>query len=206
VPAEDLDQIRAAAAKRGTSVQSYLREAVHAQAIRLRRQAALAATVRRLRGRPEVLDNVRHAVLEDIARAHEARAEQLGPCQRMIIHASVITVVVADPRPRGDAARDALAALPAVEPLLAPGHFAFEVMSASAQPQTDLVIHCSPRTSLLRSRMRRPSRSLSRQPRGRTCAPCDSYRPWRADELACSAAVFIACRVCAMPSSIIVSR
>lgn len=47
----------------------------------------------------------------------------------MIVDASLIIDAVADPGPRGTAARDALAAQPAAEPLTAPGHFAFEVMS-----------------------------------------------------------------------------
>ncbi|XAS75744.1 PIN domain-containing protein [Dermatophilaceae bacterium Sec6.4] len=47
----------------------------------------------------------------------------------MIIDASLVIDVVADPGLRGDAARAALAAVPAAEKLLAPGHFAFEVMS-----------------------------------------------------------------------------
>jgi predicted nucleic acid-binding protein len=47
----------------------------------------------------------------------------------VIVDASVLIDAVADPGPRGAAARAALAAQPAVEPLLAPGHFAFEVMS-----------------------------------------------------------------------------
>ena len=34
VPADDLDQIRSAAAEKGTSVQNYLRDAVHAQVAR----------------------------------------------------------------------------------------------------------------------------------------------------------------------------
>lgn len=47
----------------------------------------------------------------------------------MIIDASLVIDAVADPGPRGLAARAALASLPAAEPLLAPGHFAFEMMS-----------------------------------------------------------------------------
>ncbi|MGH3979280.1 MAG: type II toxin-antitoxin system VapC family toxin [Pseudonocardiaceae bacterium] len=47
----------------------------------------------------------------------------------MIIDASLVIDAVADPGPRGIAARDALAAQPVAEPLIAPGHFAFEVMS-----------------------------------------------------------------------------
>lgn len=47
----------------------------------------------------------------------------------MIVDASVVIDAVADPGRRGIAARAALAGLPATEPLLAPGHFAFEVMS-----------------------------------------------------------------------------
>ncbi|MGH4013690.1 MAG: PIN domain-containing protein [Pseudonocardiaceae bacterium] len=47
----------------------------------------------------------------------------------MIVDASLIIDAVADPGPRGIAARDALAAQPAAEPFTAPGHFAFEIMS-----------------------------------------------------------------------------
>lgn len=47
----------------------------------------------------------------------------------MIVDASLVIDAVADPGPRGVAARDVLAAQPAVEPLIAPGHFAFEVIS-----------------------------------------------------------------------------
>ena len=47
----------------------------------------------------------------------------------MIVDASVVIDAVADSGARGDAARAALAAQPAAEPLVAPGHFAFEVLS-----------------------------------------------------------------------------
>lgn len=47
----------------------------------------------------------------------------------MIVDASLVIDAVADPGPRGAAARGAVAAQPAAEPLLAPAHFAFEVMS-----------------------------------------------------------------------------
>ena len=47
----------------------------------------------------------------------------------MIVDASVIIDAVADPGVRGEAAREALASQPASEPLIAPGHFAFEVLS-----------------------------------------------------------------------------
>lgn len=47
----------------------------------------------------------------------------------MIVDASLIIDALADPGSRGIAARDALAAVPATEPLIAPGHFAFELMS-----------------------------------------------------------------------------
>lgn len=78
VPPADLDQIRTAAAERGTSVQSYLRDAVRAQASYLRRQAALARTAQRLRDRPEVPIEERNAVLAAIDDAHAERAEQLS--------------------------------------------------------------------------------------------------------------------------------
>ncbi len=47
----------------------------------------------------------------------------------MIVDASLVIDAVADSGPRGTAARDALAAQPAADRLIAPGHFAFEVMS-----------------------------------------------------------------------------
>lgn len=47
----------------------------------------------------------------------------------MIIDASLVIDVVADPGRHGHAARTALAAVPAADVLIAPGHFAFEVMS-----------------------------------------------------------------------------
>lgn len=78
VPAEDLEPIRAAAAERGTSLQSYLRDAVHAQAAYLRRQDALQRSSRRLRGRAAVSDTERDAVLDAVDTAHAERAEQLS--------------------------------------------------------------------------------------------------------------------------------
>jgi predicted nucleic acid-binding protein len=50
----------------------------------------------------------------------------------LIVDASLVIDAVADSGPRGSAAREALAALPAAEPLIAPGHFAFEIMSGLA--------------------------------------------------------------------------
>jgi predicted nucleic acid-binding protein len=47
----------------------------------------------------------------------------------VIVDASLVIDAVADPGPRGIAARDALAAQPAAESLTAPGHFALEIMS-----------------------------------------------------------------------------
>lgn len=47
----------------------------------------------------------------------------------MIVDASVIIDAVTDPGPRGEAARAALTAQSAAEPLIAPGHFAFEILS-----------------------------------------------------------------------------
>ena len=78
VPPADLDQIRAVAAERGMSLQSYLRDAVHAQAVYLRRQAAINRTSERLRGQPEVPDSERDAVLAAIDGAHDERADQLS--------------------------------------------------------------------------------------------------------------------------------
>ncbi|MFT4163967.1 MAG: type II toxin-antitoxin system VapC family toxin [Microlunatus sp.] len=60
----------------------------------------------------------------------------------MIVDASLVIDAVADPGPRGKAARSALADVPAAETLQAPGHFAFEVMSglraAANRPQHPL--------------------------------------------------------------------
>lgn len=47
----------------------------------------------------------------------------------MIVDASVVIDAVGDPGVRGAAARAALSGVPATEPLTAPGHFAFEVLS-----------------------------------------------------------------------------
>lgn len=47
----------------------------------------------------------------------------------MIVDASLVIDAIADPGSIGAAARAALAAQPAAEPLIAPGHFAFEIMS-----------------------------------------------------------------------------
>ncbi len=78
VPPDDLEQIRSAAAARGTSLQSYLREAVHAQATYLRRQEALVRTSQRLQGLPGVTADERDAVLDAIENAHDERANQLS--------------------------------------------------------------------------------------------------------------------------------
>jgi predicted nucleic acid-binding protein len=47
----------------------------------------------------------------------------------VIVDASAVIDAVADPGPRGAAVRAALAAVPPDEPLSAPGHLAFEVLS-----------------------------------------------------------------------------
>lgn len=48
----------------------------------------------------------------------------------MIVDASLVVDAVCDPGPRGIAARGALGGQPPGEALIAPGHFAFEVLSA----------------------------------------------------------------------------
>ncbi len=77
VPADDLDQLRAAAAERGTSLQRYLRDAVHAQAAYLRRQAALTRTADRLGEQRAVPEKERAATLQAIADAHGERTDRL---------------------------------------------------------------------------------------------------------------------------------
>ena len=78
VPAEDLDQIRSAAATQGMSLQAYLLEAVHAQASHLRRREALNRTATRLQHQRPVDDQDRQAVLEAIDDAHADRGARLG--------------------------------------------------------------------------------------------------------------------------------
>ena len=78
VPLDDLEQIRSAAQEHGTSLQNYLRDAVHAQAAYLRRQAALARTGERLRGRPPVSEAERRAVFEAVDKAQADRTDQLS--------------------------------------------------------------------------------------------------------------------------------
>ncbi|MGH3492053.1 MAG: hypothetical protein ACRDQ1_02300, partial [Sciscionella sp.] len=60
---------------------NYLLEAVHAQAVYLRRQNALTRTSQRLRGRSVVPDDERDAVLDAIDSAHDERADQLSDRQ-----------------------------------------------------------------------------------------------------------------------------
>lgn len=62
--------------------------------------------------------------------AQAERADQLGDrLLPVIVDSSLVIDAVADSRPRGMAARHALGAQPAAEPLRAPGHPAFEIMS-----------------------------------------------------------------------------
>ena len=78
VPSDDLEQLRAAAGRQGSSLQSYLLETVHAQAAYLRRQDALAAAHQRLQGGRDVPETERAAVLDAIDADHGERAAQLG--------------------------------------------------------------------------------------------------------------------------------
>jgi hypothetical protein len=78
VPADDLEQIRRAAADRGMSLQAFLRDAVHVQAAHLRRRAAVHRVGERLRGQDAVPPEDRSAVLDAIDDAHDERAAHLG--------------------------------------------------------------------------------------------------------------------------------
>lgn len=78
VPTGDLEDIRSAADAQGTSVQKYLRETVHAQAVYLRRQAALTTIAEGLEGASAMSDDDRQAVFDAIDDAHAERAEQLA--------------------------------------------------------------------------------------------------------------------------------
>lgn len=59
-------------------MQSYLRDTIHAQAVYLRRQAAIAQAEARLAGRSKVPESERAAVLDLVEQAHQDRAEHLG--------------------------------------------------------------------------------------------------------------------------------
>ncbi len=78
VPTEDLEQIRAAAADEGTSVQAYLLAALRAQAAYLRRRAALTGIAERMQTGPAVPEAERAAVLDAIDADHRGRAAELG--------------------------------------------------------------------------------------------------------------------------------
>lgn len=78
VPADDLEQIRSAAADQGQSMQAYLRDAVRMQAAYLRRRAALTRVAERLHGQAGVPEEDRRAVLDAVDEAHAERAEQLS--------------------------------------------------------------------------------------------------------------------------------
>lgn len=79
-PSEDLDEIRAAAA-RGVSLQSYPREAVHGQAA-YPQQSVLGRIAARLAGRRPGADEERNSVLDAVDAAHGERAEQLADRER----------------------------------------------------------------------------------------------------------------------------
>jgi hypothetical protein len=78
VPAEDLDQIRSAAAAQGISLQAYLLDSVHAQASHLRRREALNRTAAHLQHERAVDEQDRQAVLDAIDEAHADRGARLG--------------------------------------------------------------------------------------------------------------------------------
>lgn len=78
VPAEDLEELRAAAVAAGEPLQARLLAAVRSQAVYLRRQAALAHIAERLTDQAAVPERERAAVLGSIAANHAARADQLA--------------------------------------------------------------------------------------------------------------------------------
>ena len=78
VAPEDLEQIKVAATERGTTLQAYLWETMHAQAAFLRRRDALTRTAHRLQGKAPVPDHARDGVLDDIVAAHDERAGALS--------------------------------------------------------------------------------------------------------------------------------
>lgn len=78
VPADDLAQMRSAAAARGVSLQAYLLAAMHAQAAHLRRQETLNRVAARLADQPAVTEHDRTAVLDAMDDALADRGAQLS--------------------------------------------------------------------------------------------------------------------------------
>jgi hypothetical protein len=77
VPDAELEELKAAAAARKMSLQSYLLQALHAQVAYARRQATLAEIEENVAGMSAVPESERTAVLEEMKDAVERRGEDL---------------------------------------------------------------------------------------------------------------------------------
>jgi len=77
VPDAELEELKAAAAARKMSLQSYLLQALHSQVAYARRQAALAEVEENVAGMSAVPESERAAVLEEMKDAVERRGEDL---------------------------------------------------------------------------------------------------------------------------------
>ena len=77
VPDAELEELKAAAAARKMSLQSYLLQALHSQVAYARRQAALAEVEENVARMSAVPESERAAVLEEMKDAVERRGEDL---------------------------------------------------------------------------------------------------------------------------------
>jgi len=77
VPDAELAELKAAAAARKVSLQSYLLDALHAQVAYVRRQATLTEIARQVAPMPAVPEAEREAVLEHMKAAVEGRGADL---------------------------------------------------------------------------------------------------------------------------------
>jgi len=77
VPDAELEELKAAAAARKMSLQSYLLQALHSQVAYARRQATLAEIEENVAGMSAVPESERTAVLEEMKDAVERRGEDL---------------------------------------------------------------------------------------------------------------------------------
>jgi hypothetical protein len=76
VPADDLADLRAAAAAADQSLQGYLRVVMQAQADYVRRQRSLAAVEQRLAGRQPLHEGELHAAIDDLDDEIETGTEE----------------------------------------------------------------------------------------------------------------------------------
>jgi hypothetical protein len=77
IPKSELDELKAAAAARNVSLQSYLLDALHAQVAYARRQATLTEIGQQVAPMPAVPESEREAVLDEMKAAVEGSGTDL---------------------------------------------------------------------------------------------------------------------------------